>query len=143
MLDVWTHLSRLLPKDLGSILSLASPFIRHAAQQQQHQYTPSPPAQCASHPPHPSTNLSTPPCAPSQLPTTTPTPSSLLAYLPTLDTLSLTPAETSMILLPVIAYWLFSSFFYWLSKMEYTSVELHRIKTDQKGRGKNRVTMRQ
>ncbi|KAI9004638.1 fatty acid hydroxylase superfamily-domain-containing protein [Gaertneriomyces semiglobifer] len=56
--------------------------------------------------------------------------------LPTLEI-----SEICMIWAPVIAYWTYSSFLYVLSYFQLTSVELHRIPTDQKMRPPNRITV--
>ncbi|KAJ3160576.1 hypothetical protein HDU86_000334 [Geranomyces michiganensis] len=46
-----------------------------------------------------------------------------------------------MILLPVACYWIYSTILFVLSWLRLTSVELHRIPTDQKMRPANRVTV--
>ncbi|KAI8586932.1 fatty acid hydroxylase superfamily-domain-containing protein [Geranomyces variabilis] len=46
-----------------------------------------------------------------------------------------------MILLPVACYWIYSTILFILSWLRLTSVELHRIPTDQKMRPANRVTV--
>jgi hypothetical protein len=53
----------------------------------------------------------------------------------------LTVPEWTMILSPPILYWTYSTFFYILSKLELTTVELHRIPTHQNMRPQNRVTV--
>ncbi|RKO82890.1 fatty acid hydroxylase superfamily-domain-containing protein, partial [Blyttiomyces helicus] len=51
------------------------------------------------------------------------------------------PCELAMIFAPVLTYWTFSTFLYAMSVFKITSVELHRIPTDQKLRPANRVTV--
>ncbi|KAJ3098316.1 hypothetical protein HDU97_004127 [Phlyctochytrium planicorne] len=52
-------------------------------------------------------------------------------------------AEVCMILLPIAIYWVYSTVLYCLSMAKITSLELHRIPTDQKRRPKNRVTVKE
>ncbi|KAJ3152064.1 hypothetical protein HK101_001847, partial [Irineochytrium annulatum] len=66
---------------------------------------------------------------------------SLLFRDPLLLLSLLTRAELCMILLPIAVYWLFSTALCVLSYLGLSSVELHRIPTDQKARPKNRVSM--
>ncbi|KAJ3014691.1 hypothetical protein HKX48_005013 [Thoreauomyces humboldtii] len=56
--------------------------------------------------------------------------------LPTLEA-----SELCMIILPVACYWVYSTFLFVLSLARITSVELHRIPTDQKMRPANRITV--
>ncbi|KAJ3053248.1 hypothetical protein HK097_004725 [Rhizophlyctis rosea] len=71
-------------------------------------------------------------------------PSATSSYINSLfQSLTLSRAEWAMIVLPVIAYWIFSTFFYVLSLLNLTTLEMHKIPTDQKARPKNRVTVRQ
>ncbi|KAJ3033518.1 hypothetical protein HDV00_006302 [Rhizophlyctis rosea] len=65
------------------------------------------------------------------------------AWTSTFTLPTLTLAEFSMIFASILAYWVFSTFFYVLSKLNLTTVEMHKIPTDQKGRPKNRVTVNQ
>ncbi|KAI9099825.1 fatty acid hydroxylase superfamily-domain-containing protein [Phlyctochytrium arcticum] len=56
--------------------------------------------------------------------------------LPTLE-----PSEKAMIVVPVACYWIYSSLLFILSALQLTSLELHRIPTDQNLRPKNRITV--
>ncbi|TPX63810.1 hypothetical protein SpCBS45565_g06331 [Spizellomyces sp. 'palustris'] len=55
---------------------------------------------------------------------------------------SLEASELCMIFVPVACYWIYSTLLYVLSWLHITSVELHRIPTDQKMRPPNRITVR-
>ena len=57
--------------------------------------------------------------------------------------LELQPSEIAQTFLPIICYWGLSSFFFILSKLGLTAVELHRIPTNQKLRPRNRITVMQ
>ncbi|KAI8816364.1 fatty acid hydroxylase superfamily-domain-containing protein [Fimicolochytrium jonesii] len=56
--------------------------------------------------------------------------------LPTLST-----ADWCMIVLPIAVYWIYSTFLFVLSYMKITTIELHKIPTDQKMRPKNKITV--
>ncbi|RKO96042.1 hypothetical protein CXG81DRAFT_5920, partial [Caulochytrium protostelioides] len=52
------------------------------------------------------------------------------------------PSEIVELLAPIVTYWVYATFFHVMSLLKLTSVELHRIPTDQALRPKNRVTVR-
>ncbi|KAJ3155342.1 hypothetical protein HK101_001562 [Irineochytrium annulatum] len=60
---------------------------------------------------------------------------------PPADRPFLSDSEMAMIFLPVVCYWVYSTLLYAVSRMGFTFLELHRIPTDQKMRGPNKVTM--
>ncbi|KAJ3218367.1 hypothetical protein HDU67_005916 [Dinochytrium kinnereticum] len=76
----------------------------------------------------------------STYPSSSPSPSKPLMI--SLFNHELSLSELCMIFLPILSYWLYSTILYVVSALEWTSVELHRIPTNQPRRPRNRVTVR-